>query len=541
MSQRFQTSDYPTGILGSMAVWMSLLLLTTGCDSTEPAVSDHAPAPITQQAQQQDARSADTLPERQDRGDSQNPSNKVGMQEAKDTGSEQSTGNLQGESEGAGEGPKVAPLPVQFQGPDAEARALKVDPERLKANGIRTIEGERLILHTDLPLDDELRSLPELFEKATIQFCRYFEIQLDDIGQWQVRACVIQEMDKFKNAGLLPQVLPPFKHGYALGDRVFLREQPSEYYRRHLLIHEGVHSFMLRFFKGAGPPWYMEGMAELLATHQWDGEKLTIRSFPADKTEVPFWGRVKIIKDDVAAQKGKMIEEVMQYGSNAHLNVEAYGWSWAATTFLDHHPEFQGTFRKHLDHAADSSPQFSLDLIEAYGEQWFRVRQQWQLFVMNMEYGYDISREAIDDVDVQEFRGLPAQQTLQVKADRGWQSTGLAVTKGMKIQLDASGRFVIHQPPEELGKPDVEWESEPDGITLRYYKGNPLGKLLVAIDNLNQTGLTGLVSFAAIGSGGELEIPYDGVLYLRVNDSPAELEDNRGEIVVKLSLVNESE
>ena len=64
---------------------------------------------------------------------------------------------------------------MQFQGPDAEARALKVEPDRLKANGIRTIEGERLILHTDLPLDDELRSLPELFEKATIQLCRYFE------------------------------------------------------------------------------------------------------------------------------------------------------------------------------------------------------------------------------------------------------------------------------------------------------------------------------------------------------------------------------
>ena len=38
------------------------------------------------------------------------------------------------------------------------------------------------------------------------------------------------------------------------------------------------------------------------------------------------------------------------------------------------------------------------------------------------------------------------------------------------------------------------------------------------------------------GAGGEIDIPYDGVLYLRVNDSPAELKDNRGEIEVKLSL-----
>lgn len=537
MSQRFRTSEYPVGILESMVVWMSLILLTAGCDSTETAVSDHAADTV---AQKQISGPADTLPERHDNSDAQDSSNDEVMLESTVSDPEQSTGSIPGEIEKGEEGPKVAPLPVQFQGPDAEARELKVDLERLKANGIRTIQGKRLILHTDLPLDDELRSLPELFEKATNQFCRYFEMQLDDIGQWQVRACVIREMDRFKNAGLLPQVLPPFKHGYALGDRVFLREQPSEYYRRHLLIHEGVHSFMLRFFQGAGPPWYMEGMAELLATHQWDGEKLTLRTYPANKTEVPFWGRVKIIKDDVAAQKGKMIEEVMQYGSNAHLDVEAYGWSWAATTFLDHHPEFQDTFRKHLDHAADSSPQFSLDLVEAYGDQWFRVRQQWQLFVMNMEYGYDISREAIDDVEVQEFRPLSVQQSLQVKVDRGWQSTGLAVTKGMKIQLSASGRFVIHQQTEELGKSVVEWESEPNGITLRYYKGHPLGKLLIAIDNLKQTGLTGLVSYAAIGSGGEIEIPYDGVLYLRVNDSPAELQDNRGEVAVKMSLISEN-
>ena len=140
---------------------------------------------------------------------------------------------------------------------------------------------------------------------ATTQFCDYFDVELQKVADWQVRACVIQDLEKFERAGLLPQVLPKFQHGYALGDRIFLKEQPSEYYRRHLLLHEGTHSFMLRFFQGAGPPWYMEGMAELLATHHWDGAKLTLNTFPADKNEVPFWGRVKIVKDDVAAQKGK--------------------------------------------------------------------------------------------------------------------------------------------------------------------------------------------------------------------------------------------
>ncbi len=529
MYQRFQSATGPLGLKGSLLACVLLLIsVLAGCDSKETAISDHASSPSS--PVETNAPSINPSPAPKAPGESKHS---TGQQES----------SLPTEQPSRQEdGPKVAPLPIQFQGPDAEAKQLQVDSEKLLAHGIRTVTGKRLILHTDIPLDDELRSLPVLFEKATIQFCDYFDMELQEVADWQVRACVIQDLEKFERAGLLPQVLPKFQHGYALGDRIFLKEQPSKYYRRHLLLHEGTHSFMLRFFQGAGPPWYMEGIAELLATHHWDGTDLTLNTFPTDKNDVPFWGRVKIVKDDVAAQKGKMIEEVMQYGSNAHLNVEAYGWSWAAAKFLDQHPQFQATFRKHIEHAGDSSGQFSISLVEAYGEEWFKVRQQWQLFVMNMEYGYDIAREAIEDVEVQQYADLPSEQVFQVQADRGWQSTGLYVTQGMKIQVTATGRFVIHREqgddPEDQAEPTV-WESEAGGVSIRYHGGHPLGTLLVALDNLEQTGLTGLVSSGAIGTGGDIEIPQDGVLYFRVNDSPAELAENQGNVEVKLSLLGQ--
>ena len=534
MNQRFQSAIGPRGLKGSLLVCVLLLLgVLAGCESKETAVSDHASSASSPVEAKDQPPNPPLVPRELDE-----PQHSAGHQESSSPPEPPSRQE---------DGPKVAPLPVQFQGPDAEAKQLQVDAEKLLAHGIRTIAGKRLILHTDIPLDDELRSLPELFDKATTQFCDYFDIELQKVADWQVRACVIQDLEKFERAGLLPQVLPKFQHGYALGDRIFLKEQPSEYYRRHLLLHEGTHSFMLRFFQGAGPPWYMEGMAELLATHHWDGAKLTLNTFPADKNEVPFWGRVKIVKDDVAAQKGKMIEEVMQYGSNAHLNVEAYGWSWAAAKFLDQHPQFQAIFRKHIEHAGDSSGQFSISLVETYGEEWFKVRQEWQLFVMNMEYGYDIAREAIEDVEVQQYADLPSEQTFQVHADRGWQSTGLYVTQGMKIQVTATGRFVIYR--EQADDPEgtegqaqsTVWESEAGGVSIRYHGGYPLGTLLVAIDNLQQTGLTGLLSTGAIGTGGDIEIPQDGVLYFRVNDSPAELAENQGNVEVKLSLLGQDQ
>ena len=48
-----------------------------------------------------------------------------------------------------------------------------------------------------------------------------------------------------------------------MGAELWLHDQPTAYYRRHLLLHEGTHVFMASFLGGCGPGWYMEGTAEL--------------------------------------------------------------------------------------------------------------------------------------------------------------------------------------------------------------------------------------------------------------------------------------
>jgi hypothetical protein len=40
-----------------------------------------------------------------------------------------------------------------------------------------------------------------------------------------------------------------------------------------------------------------------------------------------------------------------------------------------------------------------------------------------------------------------------------------------------------------------------------------------------------------IGMGVESPVERDGTLYLRINDSPAELSDNAGELTVRVTLV----
>ena len=65
----------------------------------------------------------------------------------------------------------------------------------------------------------------------------------------------------------------------------WLYDQPTAYYRRHLMLHEGTHVFMVSFLGGCGPGWYMEGTAELFGTHRLDEQsgQLTLRIMPRSR------------------------------------------------------------------------------------------------------------------------------------------------------------------------------------------------------------------------------------------------------------------
>ena len=78
----------------------------------------------------------------------------------------------------------------------------------------------------------------------------------------------------------------PEGRGYTRYDTVWIDEQPTEWYRRELLLHEGTHGFMFTLLGECGPPWYMEGMAEYLGTHRWQEGRLTLGYTPRSRQEV---------------------------------------------------------------------------------------------------------------------------------------------------------------------------------------------------------------------------------------------------------------
>ena len=105
------------------------------------------------------------------------------------------------------------------------------------------------------------------------------------------------------------------------------------------------------------------------------------------------------------------------------------------------------------------------------------MTEQWQLFLLQLEYGYDLEREAI----VYEPPGtaLADSREMRVRADRGWQSAGVRVEAGQTYVLEAAGRYQVAHEPQV-------WWCEPGGVTIRYYRGRPLGMLLAAASDESQ-------------------------------------------------------
>jgi hypothetical protein len=403
----------------------------------------------------------------------------------------------------------------------------EVDEAKCEARGIRKLSSEHLTLYTDLAAAPAVDELPRVFDLALPQWLAYFKIDPERGAKWRVVGVLAEKQERFVDTGLWPADLPKFLHGYMRDRQIWVHEQPSDFYRRELVLHEGTHAFMWNFLNGLGPPWYSEGMAELLGTHEWSGGKLQLGAMPPSKEASPMWGRVKILKDGYAAKTALQLHEIMAYPPDAHLKTEPYGWCWAAAIFFDHDPKYQKIFRESPQFVADVTKEFSVRLINRLPEPYPQIAEQWQWFIYDIEYGYDVARESI--VRAESPVPLPDDgATIPLAADRGWQSSGYRLAADKTYAVAASGQF-------QIGKSTRPWISEADGITLKYYKGQPIGKLLAAVtDEGASGGLTPLIKPIAVGASGEIKCEQPGVLYLRLNDSPAELADNAGELRVKV-------
>ncbi len=404
---------------------------------------------------------------------------------------------------------------------------VHIDDTQAAAAGIHKLSSRRLVLYTDLPLGDEIRRLPGIFDQAFPQWCDYFRVRAP--AAWQMTGFIMKDKARFQSTGLLPADLPHFLHGFSRNNLLWLYEQPSDYYRRHLLLHEGTHGFMNTVLGGCGPPWYMEGMAELLATHRLAGGRLTLNWMPANRDDVPEWGRIRLIKEAFAAGRGVPVADVVGFPPRNYLENDAYAWSWALAALLDGDPRYRDRFRQLYKAIPEDT--VTARFYRLFQPDWREMNEQWQVFIAGIEYGDDIPRTAIDFAP---GRPLPsAGATVKVAADRGWQSSGLAVQSGTRYRLTASGRYQVGKTTTMTTK---IWWSEPGGVSIRYYQGRPLGILLAAVrpDKPSEKDPSALLQPIVVGLGATIAPKQTGTLYFKINASAAELGGNAGALQVEV-------
>ena len=102
----------------------------------------------------------------------------------------------------------------------------------------------------------------------------------------RLRVAVFATRRRFEAALRADRQFVPKSGGYyAPGNRkVYLWLQPSEYFTRHLILHEATHQFhwlAATANKGPAKGWYTEGLAEYFAMHNWDGNRLQTGIVPA--------------------------------------------------------------------------------------------------------------------------------------------------------------------------------------------------------------------------------------------------------------------
>jgi hypothetical protein len=276
---------------------------------------------------------------------------------------------------------------------------------------------------------------------------------------------------------------------------------------------------------GCGPQWYMEGMAELLATHRWHEGRLTLNYLPARRDEVPVWGRIKLIQDAVANRHAMTFPDVIDMGPHAHRAVEAYAWCWAATMLLERHPRYHDRFRQLVRLVLQDD--FNDEFRRMYAADWRALCEEWQVMVVDLQYGHDLVHTAIDFPPASP---LPAQGTrVDVAADRGWQSSRIQLRAGQTYHLKASGRFQLAIDGQ------LRW-CEPNGVSIHYHQGRPLGVLLAAVRPDESTaGASPLIRPTIVGWEGVVQPAQNGTLYWKLNASPATVGNNAGKATVEVT------
>jgi hypothetical protein len=421
--------------------------------------------------------------------------------------------------------PKERPV---YREPD---RRPQHDDARLKALGIQSYESTHLKLYTDVPAE-RVKSILPAVDAAYDALTEYFGPlpPTPEKTEFQVTGYLMADKELFRRTGLLPEDLPPFLNGRHRELEFWINEQETDYYRRHLAIHEFTHCFMFSFPRVRIPAWYQEGMAELFGTHEIDSQgHYRFRVMPDRPERFEGLGRIPMVRGEITQKRWKSLTDIGQLKGEDFLDNAAYGWAWAVCKLLDTHPRFARPFHdvgRQMTFGGFEPAMQRLWVLDEDG-----LQTEWALFSHHLQYGYDIVRASIDFQVGRSLTLEEPQHALDVSAGRGWQPSGVVVGKGQRYEITATGEVTLGTDP----KP---WVSQPQGLSIVYSDGRPIGMLLATVHAEpvpeGAAADKSMLKEIVIGPKATFVADTTGTLYLRINDRWGSLADNTGHYRVEI-------
>ncbi len=401
-----------------------------------------------------------------------------------------------------------------------------LDRQHLKALGFDIFESQNLLLVSDgvqTKKREVFEKLPGIVDQLTKRFRSDYP---QTPAQVQLSGYVMRDRSLYLQAKLLSNDFANIAHGAHKGQSFWMNEQKTDYYRRHLLIHEAVHCLM-DLEPHRWPVWYLEGMAEYYAIHQMETDaKTEFGIFPGVIQIEGGFGRLQLIRDEIRAGRFRTISQIRQLNvNNFYPHKTSYAWSWALCYFLARHSETQKEFLQ-LERYRNLQ-QFNRFFDQTFPATNAKLNAQWAVFVSSLVPNYDIKRGSISWNRADKNKN---KERIVIQVDRSWQNSGIQVLKGKEYRIEASGQFSVSQKP-------VPWECEPQGVSIDYVDGQPLGQLQVVLfhpDHPGKENDSGFLQVIPVGRQLRFKPKQNGELFFRINDRGSSWNDNKGSVTVSV-------
>ena len=357
------------------------------------------------------------------------------------------------------------------------------------------------LIHTDLPNDDA-EALLQKMETMLKIISRYWGAP----NRKAIECYVVDNVDYWPDGSLPPAVRNTVRLG---GITIAQGSRRGNQFNMNAIVyasnsygtpqHEAVHAYCYQTFGVTGPTWYAEGMAEL--GNYWVEDNATVT---APDYVIQYLKR----------SPRKSLEEITDNRQRTGDGWQNYTWRWALCHFLVNNSNYYDRFRPMGVGFLTGRPS---TFARSYASKMEELEFEFRFFVDHLERGFDIDRCVWNwKARYREQKGT-RPVVARVRADKGWQPSGLKVVSGQEYRLTTEGM----------------WRTSGDGEAV-LADGEPAGtgKLIGILFNDYE-----LSTPFELGADGTFTAVDDGQLLLRCRDEWNQLGDNKGTISVEIMSV----